>query len=255
MKQCIYMGINYIYVYIFSHLLKYDSELATFLTSAEDTLRNKHEEIWRCIHSLTETTNFSPQARLSLALQVLNWLPNIPWDLSYCVGIPIMFAYGLDFYELWSWGAAEDGDFHLDSHAQATNLLSHKWVHMYSGVGPHAPSPNRIASPAGSATLHSPMPSSSRSHSHCKTPSHGTKMVMSRSHSASSTSSQAVELKPPAGSGGDNSKGSESTCQDGSETNEEEGASFGGEAPEDGEGQDSRSSDVESSNGSEIRHG
>ena len=30
---------------IFSHLLKYDSELANFLNSAEDALRNKHDEI------------------------------------------------------------------------------------------------------------------------------------------------------------------------------------------------------------------
>ena len=96
---------------IFSYLLKYDSKLATFLTSAGDTLRNKREEIWRCVHSLTETANFSPQAGLSLALQVLNWLSNIPWDLSYHVGIPMMFAYGLELYELRSWGAAGDGDF------------------------------------------------------------------------------------------------------------------------------------------------
>ena len=57
---------------IFSHLFKYDSELAAFLNSAEDALKNKHEEIWRLVHSLTEATNCSPQARLSLALQTLN---------------------------------------------------------------------------------------------------------------------------------------------------------------------------------------
>ena len=196
---------------IFSHLLKYDSELATFLTSADDTLRNKCEEILSHVHSLIETTNISPQAGLSLALQVLNLLPNIPWDLSYCVGIPMMFVYGQELYELQSWGAAGDGDFHLDSHAQVANLLSHELACMYSRVGPHAPSPNRIASPAGSATLHSPRPLPSRSHSHSKTPSCRTKMVRSQSHSVSSTSSQAVELKPLAGSGGDDSKGSEST--------------------------------------------
>ena len=115
--------------------------------------------------------NFSPQTGLSLALQVLNWLPNIPWDLSYHMGIPMMFTYGPKLYELRSWGAAGDGDFHLDNHAQAANLLSHKLACMYSGTGPHAPNPNRIASPAGSAALHSPMPSPSRSRSHSKTPS------------------------------------------------------------------------------------
>ena len=77
-------------------------------------------------------------------------------------------------------------------------------------------------------------------------------MVRSWSHSASSTGSQAVELKPPAGSGGNDSEDSESICQDGSKTEEEDGASFGGKAPGDGEGQDSGSSDVESSCSSEI---
>ena len=201
---------------IFSHLLKYNSELATFLTSAEDTLRNKCEEIWRCVHSLAETANFSPQIGLSLVLQVLNWLPNIPWDLSYRASIPMMFAYSPELYELWSWGVAGDGDFHLDSHAQAANLLSHKLARMYSGAGPHAPNSNRIASHAGSATLHSPRPSPSRSRSCSKTQSCRTKMARSWSHSASSTS-QVVELKPQTGSGGDDSKSSESTRPDGSD--------------------------------------
>ena len=237
---------------IFLHLLKYDSKLATFLTSAEDTLRNKREEIWRHVHSLAETVNISPQAGLSLALQVLNWLPSIPWDLSYHMGIPMMFTYGLEFYELKSWGTAGDGDFHLDSHAQASNLLSHKLVHMYSRAGPYAPSPNRIASPTSPATLHSPRPSPSRSCSHSKTPSCGTKMVRSQSHSASSTSSQAVELKSLAGSGGDVSKGSESTYQGDSKTDEEDGAGPGVEVPRDREGQDGESSGIESSNDGET---
>ena len=57
---------------IFSHFLKYNSELATFLNSAEDTLKDKRDEIWRHIHSLVEATNCSPQTGLSLALQTLN---------------------------------------------------------------------------------------------------------------------------------------------------------------------------------------
>ena len=77
-------------------------------------------------------------------------------------------------------------------------------------------------------------------------------MVRSQSHSASSTSYQAVELKPLAGSGGDDSKGSESTCQGDNETDEEDGAGPGGKYPRDGEGQDSESSDIESSDSSEV---
>ena len=85
---------------VFSHLLKYDSELANFLNSAEDTLKDKYDEIWRCIKSLVEAMNCSPQTGLSLVLQILHWLPSIPWDLSYHAGIPTMFAYGPELYEL-----------------------------------------------------------------------------------------------------------------------------------------------------------
>ena len=66
---------------IFSHLLRYDSQLVGFITSAEGTLWDKCEEIWRHVHSLTEKVNISPQTSLALALQILDWLPTIPWDL------------------------------------------------------------------------------------------------------------------------------------------------------------------------------
>ena len=49
---------------IFSHLLKYDSQLANFLNSAEDTFKNKCIEIWGCIQSLVEAMNCSPQTGL-----------------------------------------------------------------------------------------------------------------------------------------------------------------------------------------------
>ena len=107
---------------IFSHLLKYDSELANFLNSVEDAVKDKCDEIWGCVQSLMEVMNCSPQASLSLALQILHWLPSISWDLSYHVGIPTMFAYSPELYELQTWGATGDGGFHLDNHAQAANL-------------------------------------------------------------------------------------------------------------------------------------
>ena len=45
---------------IFSHLLRYDSQLVAFILSAKATLWDKCEEIWRCVHSLVETANLSP---------------------------------------------------------------------------------------------------------------------------------------------------------------------------------------------------
>ena len=61
-----------------SHLLKYDSKLADFLNSAEDALKNKYDEIWKCIYGFAEAANCSPQAGLSLVLQTLNWCPAFP---------------------------------------------------------------------------------------------------------------------------------------------------------------------------------
>ena len=164
---------------IFSHLLKYDSQLANFLNSAQDALRNKCNEIWRHVYSLKEAANCSPQAGLTLALQTLSWLLSIPWNLSYHVGIPMMFAYGPELYELHSWGAAGDGDLPLDNHAQATNLLSQKLAHMHGGVGPNEPSPSRVSLPMGSVAHHSPASSDPR------TPSLGTNIARSCSNSAS----------------------------------------------------------------------
>ena len=128
---------------IFSHLLGYDSQLVGFITSAEGTLQDKREGIWRHVPSLMETANISPQTSLALALQTLDWLPTISWDLSYHMGIPMMFAYGPELHELQSWSAAGDADYLLDSHAQAANLLSHKLACMCDAVGPDNPQPQQ----------------------------------------------------------------------------------------------------------------
>ena len=214
---------------IFSHLLKYNSELANFLNSAEDALRNKCNEIWRCVYSLTEVANCSPQAGLALVLQTLNWLPSIPLDLSYHVGIPMMFAYGPELYELHSWGAAGNRYLLLDNHTWAVNLLSCKLACMHGGAGSNKSSHSR-ASTASSVAHHLPASSNPG------TPSFGTNTVKSCSDSASSHGSQTAKLKLPAGSGNECSEDSKSICQDDSETTEEGGDNYEDEAPE-GEGE------------------
>ena len=158
-----------------------------------------------------ETANISPQTSLTLALQTLDWLLTIPWDLSYCMGIPMMFTYGPELDELQSWSTAGDVNYLLYSHAQAANLLSCKLAHMYNGAGPDDPSLSRAASPTSAATLNSPAHSPTRSHSCSRTPSHETKMEKSHSSSMSSTHSQEIKPKSPAGSGGEDSDGSNST--------------------------------------------
>ena len=46
-----------------------------------------------------------------------------------------MFVYSPKLYELQTWGATGDRGFHLDTHAQTANLLSHKVVHINVRAG------------------------------------------------------------------------------------------------------------------------
>ena len=172
---------------IFSHLLRYDSQLVAFISAAEGTLQAKCDEIWRCIHSLTDTANIPHRTCLPLAPQTLDQLPTILWDLSYYAGIPLMFAYGPESYNFQTWRTTRHEDYLLENDAQATNLLSHKLVCMAGRTGPDDPSPSRAASPAclaGSAAPLSPAHSPSRSCS--RTPTHKTEKERSCFSSTSS---------------------------------------------------------------------
>ena len=95
---------------VFSHLLKYDSQLAALITAAEGTLQTKHDEIWRCVHSLADTANIPHRICLPLALQTLYQLLAIPWDLSYCAGIPLMLTYSPKSYDFQTWSTTGDGE-------------------------------------------------------------------------------------------------------------------------------------------------
>ena len=238
---------------IFSHLLKYDSELANFLNSAKDALKNKHDEIWGHVQSLVEATNCSPQMGLSLVLQILHWLLSISWDLSYHVGIPMMFAYSPELYELQTWGVTGDGGFHLDTYTWATNLLSHKLVCINGGASSGRDSSSGVTSPTGLVAPHSSTSSPARSHS--RTPPHRTSLVRSHSDSASSTCSHTTAPESPAGSSGKGHEDSKSTSEDGDGTDDESVAGFDDEAPGDDEHQASESSDSanSSSNVKEVK--
>ena len=173
--------------------------------------------------------NCSPQTGLSLVLQILHWLPSIPWDLSYCVEIPTMFAYGPELYELQTWGATGDGGFHLDNHAQAANLLSDKLAHLNGRASSGRASPSGVTSPTGSAAQH--LFTSSPARSCSRTPPHGTSLVRSHSHSASSTCSQTAVPELPAVSGGKGHEYNKSTSHDGDGTDNESGAGTDDDAP------------------------
>ena len=148
-----------------------------------------------------------------------------------------MFAYGPELYELQTWGAAGDGGFHLDNHAWAANLLSHKLAHIHGGASSGRVSPSGVTSPTGSAAPHSSMSSPATTCS--RTPPQGTSLVRAHSHAATPES--------PAGSGGEGHADSKSTSQDGDGTDDESMAGSDDEAPGDDEHQAGESSDSESS--------
>ena len=50
---------------IFSHQLKYDAQLAAFITTAEGTLQAKWDEIWSHIHSIAEVAGHTNKACLT----------------------------------------------------------------------------------------------------------------------------------------------------------------------------------------------
>ena len=156
-----------------------------------------------------------------------------------------MFAYSPELYELQTWGATGDRGFHLDNHAQATNLLSDKLVHLSGEAGSGRASPSRITSPTGSVAQHSSISSSARSHS--RTPPHGTSLVRFHSHSASSTHSQTSAPESQAGSGGEGREYNKSTSHDGDGTDDESVAGSDDKAPEDDEHQASESTNRTSS--------
>ena len=82
-----------------THLLQYNVELTAFVSSAEDALNVKQEQVWECVHSILGATSSTPMACLSVMLQVLQCLPHILWNLSFQAGVPSMFAYDLEVHE------------------------------------------------------------------------------------------------------------------------------------------------------------
>ena len=75
------------------HLLRYDEELTTFMSSTEDVLNIRWGWVWERVHSILGATSCTPMACLSVMLQVLQCLPCIPWNLSFQAGFPTTFAH------------------------------------------------------------------------------------------------------------------------------------------------------------------
>ena len=78
---------------MYNHQLKYDRQLATFLKETETTLRNMRDQVWAAVHILAENEGITFNDCLSLTLQVLPLLLQIPVDVLFQTQIPLIIAY------------------------------------------------------------------------------------------------------------------------------------------------------------------
>ena len=228
---------------IFSHQLKYDAQLAAFITTAKGTLQAKQDKIWSHIHSIIEVASLPNKACLTLALQILDKLPTLPLDLSYHTAILRMLVYCLESYVLQAWSTTGDGDYQLDNNTQAASVLSLKLAQMAGGANLDGPNPSGAASLAGSAVPYSPM--CSPSHSHSRTPTKG-EGGRSWSSSTSSLFSRGTQPESPAVSIPDEGSNGSSASEDDSESNGKDEA-----GSDDRDSDSSGSSDDECSSSSE----
>ena len=88
---------------MYNHQLDYDRQLATFLKETETTLNNMRDQVWVTVCTLAENKGITFNDYLSLTLQVLNLLLQIPVDVSFQTQIPLTIAYCLEssIYRRW----------------------------------------------------------------------------------------------------------------------------------------------------------
>ena len=72
------------------------------------------------------------------------------WDLSFHMGIPSMFAYGPEVYELHPWGGVGDCRFNLDTDTHTVNFLTQRLADLHNRSSPKETCPSGGASPASS---------------------------------------------------------------------------------------------------------
>ena len=173
---------------VYSHQLRHDGELMAFISNAKATLQEKWSKIQRHIHSLADMAGLPHNSCLDLSLKILNQLPTIPLDLSYCTPMPMMIAYAPESHVYETWCEGRQGISSLGEEAKASHLLTKKLMQMVVREEPEEHTHARPPSPSpsvGSALPHTPEHPPSRSPS----PSGSTGKPRCRSLSQSSSSS------------------------------------------------------------------
>ena len=135
---------------LLSHQLRYDAELADFITETEKTLWVKCTDIWGRITCIAKTAHLSLETGLYLTLHIAGSLLTIPMKLCFCGVIPMLLAYCLESYSLKTWDPEGDGDYLLDTDAQVLGMLLRKLAHIEGGAPMDSHSPHRVPSLTGS---------------------------------------------------------------------------------------------------------
>ena len=78
---------------MYNHQLDYDRRLAAVRKEMETNLSNMRDQVWTAVRALAENEGITFNDCLSLTLQVLNLLPQIPVDVSFQAQIPLTIAY------------------------------------------------------------------------------------------------------------------------------------------------------------------
>ena len=141
---------------MYNHQLKYDRRLSTFLMDMETILNNMRGEVWAAIHALAENEGIMFNACLSLTLQVLNLLPQIPIDVSFQTQIPLTITYCPESSIYRRWHPEQGGVSPLCKEVRASRTLSKvlgRVTHQPSEGVNHPPSPAASDNSAGSGSL------------------------------------------------------------------------------------------------------
>ena len=109
---------------MYNHQLEYDRQLSAFLKAMETTLNNMRDQVWAAVHVLAENEGIAFHDCLSLTLQVLNLLLQIPIDISFQTQIPLTIAYCLESSIYRRWCPEQGGVSPLHKEVRASHTLS-----------------------------------------------------------------------------------------------------------------------------------
>ena len=90
----------------------------------ETNLSNMRDQVWATVHTLTENESITFNDCLSLALQVLNLLPQIPVNISFQAQIPLTIPYCPESSVYRRWCLKQGGVSPLRKEVRASQTLT-----------------------------------------------------------------------------------------------------------------------------------